>query len=89
MAQTGVVAMGIFQLLQQGFSVMELKKTTTLFSLADDIEFIGMVLPGEKMIISGELIYLRKGNIKAKTHIARENGEIVCSGVLTGTGVKQ
>lgn len=88
MAQTGVVAMGIFQLLKQGVSVMELKKTTTLFSLADDIEFTGMVLPGEKVIISGELIYLRKGNIKAKTTIARENGEIVCSGVLSGAGVK-
>ena len=88
MAQTGVVAMGIFQLLQQGISVMELKETTTLFSLADDIEFTGMVLPGEKVIISGELIYLRKGNIKSKTHIARENGEIVCSGILSGAGVK-
>ncbi len=89
MAQTGVVAMGIFQLIQQGISVLELKETTTLFALADDIEFTGMVLPGEKVIISGELIYLRKGNIKARTKIARENGEIVCSGLLSGAGVKK
>ena len=89
MAQTGVVAMGIFQLLLQGISIPELKETTSLFALADNVEFTGMVLPGEQVIISGELIYLRKGNIKAKTRIARENGEVICSGILTGTGVKQ
>lgn len=89
MAQTGVVAMGIFQLLRQGVSVAELKKTTTLFSLADNIEFTAMVLPGEKVMIAGELIYFRKNNIKAKTTISRENGDRVCSGILTGAGVKQ
>jgi 3-hydroxyacyl-[acyl-carrier-protein] dehydratase len=88
MAQTGVVAMGIYQLLRQGVSVAELQKTTSLFSLADNIEFTGMVLPGEKVIIAGELIYFRKNNIKAKTAITRENGEMVCSGILSGAGVK-
>lgn len=89
MAQTGVVAMGIYQLLRQGLTVAELKQMTTLFSFADEIEFTGIVYPGEQVIIAGEIIYLRKGNLKTRTRIERENGETVCSGVLTGTGVKE
>jgi 3-hydroxyacyl-[acyl-carrier-protein] dehydratase len=88
MAQTGVVAMGIYQLLQQGFSIDELKQMTTLFAFADNIEFTGIVSPDEKVIISGEMVYLRKGTLKTNTCITRESGEKVCSGTLTGAGVK-
>jgi len=88
MAQTGVVAMGIYQLLQQGFSIDELKQMTTLFAFADNIEFTRIVLPNEKVIISGEMVYLRRGTMKTMAHIIRENGEKICSGTLTGTGVK-
>ena len=89
MAQTGVVAMGIYQLLRQGLPVAELKQMTTLFAFADAIEFTGIVHPDEQVIISGEIIYLRKGNLKTRASIKRKNNEIVCSGVLTGTGVKK
>ena len=89
MAQTGVVAMGIYQLLHQGVPVEELKQMTTLFAFADEIEFNGIVHPGEQVIVRGEIIYLRKGNLKTRVSITRENGETVCMGVLTGTGVKQ
>ena len=89
MAQTGVVAMGIYQLLRQGMSVAELKQMTTLFAFADAIEFAGIVYPEEQVIIRGEIVYLRKGNMKTRASIERENGEIVCSGMLTGTGVKR
>jgi len=89
MAQTGVVAMGIYQLLHQGVPVEELKQMTTLFAFADEIEFTGIVHPGEKVIVHGEIIYLRKGHLKTRTRIERKNGETVCSGILTGTGVKK
>ena len=89
MAQTGVVAMGIYQLLRQGVPVAELKQMTTLFAFADEIEFTGIVHPSEKVIIAGEIIYLRKGHLKTRTRIERKNGETVCSGILTGTGVKK
>ena len=89
MAQASVVAMGIYQLLSQGVSVKELKQMTTLFSFADTIEFTGIVRPGEQVIVHGEIIYLRKGNLKTRARIERENGEAVCLGVLTGTGVKK
>lgn len=89
MAQTGVVAMGIYQLLHQGIPVEELNQMTTLFTFADAIEFTGIVHPGEQVIVRGEIIYLRKGNLKTRASIERESGEIVCCGVLTGTGIKQ
>lgn len=89
MAQTGVVAMGIVQLLRQGVPPRELRNINTLFALADAIEFNGVVLPGERVCIFGDLIYFRKGTLKAKTWITRENEEMVCSGILTGAGVKK
>lgn len=88
MAQTGVVAMGIYLLLKQGMPAAELTRMTTLFAFADEIEFTGMVAPGEKVIICGEKQYLRKGTLKTRVRIVRENGAPVCAGVLTGVGGK-
>lgn len=89
MAQAGVVAMGLYLLLHQGVSVSELEQMTPLFAFADEVEFTGIVSPGETVHIHGEKQYLRKGNLKTRAHIVRENGESICSGVLTGTGVKK
>jgi 3-hydroxyacyl-[acyl-carrier-protein] dehydratase len=89
MAQTGVVAMGIYLLLKRGVPVSELKEMITLFAFADEIEFLGIVSPGETVIIHGQKIYLRKGNLKTRCSITRENGQMVCTGVLTGTGIKK
>ncbi|MFZ2633380.1 MAG: beta-hydroxyacyl-ACP dehydratase [Desulfosalsimonadaceae bacterium] len=87
MAQTAVVAMGIYQLLSQGIPPLQLQQMTTLFAFADAVEFTGIVYPNEPVEIFGELIYLRRGHLKTKARIQRENGETVCSGILTGTGV--
>ncbi len=87
MAQTGVVAMGIFLLMQQGVSFDAMKQMTTLFAFVDDVEFTGIVHPCEKVIIKGKKKYFRKKNLKTTVSIERENGDTVCMGVLTGTGV--
>ena len=89
MAQTGVVAFGLYLVMEQGREE-ELKsgKLTTLFTVIDVMEFAGMVRPGERVIIRGEKVYFRKGNLKAKVSMERENGEPVASGVLAGMGVK-
>jgi 3-hydroxyacyl-[acyl-carrier-protein] dehydratase len=86
MAQTGVVAFGIYLLMKQNVFNEETEKMTTLFTLADNIEFAGIVNPGERVIIRGEKIYFRKGNLKTRVSMQRENGETVCSGVLAGMG---
>ncbi len=87
MAQTGVVAFGIYLLMRQGMSPERIRRMITLFVMADDCEFHAVVSPGERVIVRGEKIYLRRGNLKTKVKMERENGEFVCSGTLTGRGV--
>jgi 3-hydroxyacyl-[acyl-carrier-protein] dehydratase len=89
MAQTGVVAFGLYLVIEQGREA-ELKSgnLTTLFTVIDVMEFTGIVNPGERVIIRGEKVYFRKGNLKAKVSMERENGELIASGVLAGMGVK-
>jgi 3-hydroxyacyl-[acyl-carrier-protein] dehydratase len=88
MAQTGVVALGLYLTLLQGQkSLQETKAMITLFTLADAVEFSGMVLPGERVIVRGEKLYFRRGSLKTKVSMERENGELVCCGILAGTGV--
>jgi 3-hydroxyacyl-[acyl-carrier-protein] dehydratase len=87
MAQTGVVAFGIYQLMRQGMSSDQIRQLITLFAMVDDCEFNGIVSPGETVIIKGEKVYLRRGNLKTKVSMERENSEMICCGVLTGRGV--
>jgi len=88
MAQTGVVAFGLYLLMTEKKGSAEgAKRLTALFTTLEEVEFLGIVKPGERVIIRGEKVYFRKGNLKTKTSMYRENGEIVCSGVLAGMGV--
>jgi len=87
MAQTGVVAFGIHLLMEQGVSPDKIKHLATLFSMVDNVEFNSIVSPGDTVIIRAEKIYFRRGNLKTKAGIERTDGDIVCSGVLTGRGV--
>ncbi|MBI4632402.1 MAG: beta-hydroxyacyl-ACP dehydratase [Deltaproteobacteria bacterium] len=88
MAQTGVVALGLYLTMKQNGTITEgAPKLTTLFTFADGVEFSGIVIPGERVIIRGEKIYFRKGSLKTKVSMERESGEMVCFGLLAGTGV--
>jgi len=88
MAQTGVVALGLYLTMLQGQdSFREAGKMITLFTMAEEVEFDGIVLPGERVIVRGEKIYFRRNSLKTRVRMERENGELVCSGILAGTGV--
>jgi 3-hydroxyacyl-[acyl-carrier-protein] dehydratase len=88
MAQIGVVAFGIYLLAcQKKMRPSQMNIPLSLFSLADDVEFKGIVTPGERVIVKGRKIYLRKGALKVDINMERENGEIVCLGKLAGVGV--
>lgn len=86
MAQTGVVAFGFYLIMRQNMSDDQRGRLTTLFTLADDVEFNGIVSPGERVIVRGGKVYFRRGNLKAKVSMERENGEIICSAILAGMG---
>jgi 3-hydroxyacyl-[acyl-carrier-protein] dehydratase len=88
MAQTGVVAFGLYlSFLKNEFSPEYLKGMTTLFTLADNIEFFSTVAPGETVVIQGEKVYFRGRSLKTNVVMTRENGDTACSGVLAGMGV--
>jgi 3-hydroxyacyl-[acyl-carrier-protein] dehydratase len=89
MAQIGVVAYGMYLLsCQRNVRPSQMTGPLSLFSLAEDIEFTGMVLPGERVIVRGKKIYMRKGVLKVETSMERETGEVVCTGRLAGMGVE-
>ena len=90
MAQIGVVAFGMYLLAcQKNVRPSQMKSPLSLFSLADNVEFKGIVAPGERVIVKGRKIYFRKGSIKVDLTMERESGDVVCSGKLAGMGVEK
>jgi 3-hydroxyacyl-[acyl-carrier-protein] dehydratase len=89
MAQTGVVAYGIYLLTRSGaMTLEEIRPFVTLFTFMESVEFTGIVRPGERIIVRGEKIYFRKMSLKVRVQMERENGEPVCSGIIAGMAVK-
>lgn len=87
MAQVSVVAFGIYQLLRGITPEAHMNGMTTLFSMVEGIEFLKPVYPGEKVIITGEKIYFRRGSLKVSALMEKEDGTAVCHGKLLGVGV--
>lgn len=86
MAQTGVVAFGLYlNMMRSGNPGRGLM---TLFTLAEQVEFFRIVPPGETVVVRGEKIYFRGRSLKTSVVLRRENGDIACSGVLAGMGVQ-
>ncbi|MCL2669344.1 MAG: beta-hydroxyacyl-ACP dehydratase [Syntrophaceae bacterium] len=88
MAQTGVVAFGLY-LAEQDAKIDRLLEGVTLFSLADQVEFAGVVRPGEQVVISGRKVYFRNGQLKVACSMVRPDGEVVCSGTLAGMAISR
>jgi 3-hydroxyacyl-[acyl-carrier-protein] dehydratase len=84
MAQTGLVALGIFLMLRQGISAERIAKTAFLFALADGVQFDQAVYPGETILIEGRNLLFRRGTIRSAVQIRGEGDESVCRGILTG-----
>lgn len=90
MAQIGVVAFGIYLFAcQKNTRPNQLNLPLSLFSLADAVEFKGIVRPGERVIVKGKKIYFRKGALKVDIVMERENSEVVCMGKIAGVGVEK
>jgi 3-hydroxyacyl-[acyl-carrier-protein] dehydratase len=87
MAQTGVVAFGLYLSLLRDKGEKEPEKPVTLFTMAENVEFTGVVRPGELVMITGRKIYFRGNQLKVAVSMTRHNGEEVCSGILAGKGI--
>ncbi|EHQ05736.1 MAG: beta-hydroxyacyl-ACP dehydratase [Leptonema illini] len=82
MAQTGVVALGIYNAIKNGGSLNQI----SLFTDAE-VEFAAMVLPGDTVTIKSQKIFLRRGKIRSKVDIYKQDGTLAASGTLSGMGV--
>jgi len=87
MAQTGVVAFGLYLSMLPGEKQKGIEDPITLFTLAENVEFTGVVSPGERVTVTGKKVYFRGNQLKVDISMARPNGEEVCSGTLAGKGV--
>lgn len=85
MAQAGVVAHGIWLLAKEA-GVGELAKLVTVFTDAN-IEFAGMVRPGERVLTTGRKQFFRRRKLRAAVEMRLEDGTLVASGTLAGIGV--
>jgi len=89
MAQTGVVAFGIYLTMKQmNITAGQTKGITTLFTIAENVEFLKIVKPGEQVVVYGEKIYFRKGSLKSRIRMETPEGEVICHGILAGTGAR-
>ena len=85
MAQTGVVAYGLY-LLSLQLEASKLDQWLTLFSDAE-VEFFRTVLPGETVTITAKKVFWRRMKLKAQVEMHNQQGELVASCVISGMGV--
>ena len=85
MAQAGVVALGLYLLVREA-SLEEAEKLVTFFTDAN-VEFSGLVRPGDRVRITGQKLFFRRRKLRSRVVMHLEDGTLVCSGELSGMGV--
>lgn len=87
MAQTGVVAYGIY-LLSLQVETKEITQWLTLFTDAE-VEFILPVLPGDTVTMSAKKVFWRRMKLKAQVEMRNHEGKLVASALVSGLGVRK
>ena len=85
MAQAGVVALGIY-LAYRELDEDAAAKLVTFFTEAN-VEFTGIVEPGETLELVGRKVFFRRLKLRAEVEARRRDGTTVAAGVLAGMGV--
>lgn len=86
-AQVGVVALGIY-LFALDHTREELARTVTLFVEAE-VEYSGVVLPGDEVTISARKVFWRRNKLRSEATMALADGKVVCTATISGLGVQQ
>jgi 3-hydroxyacyl-[acyl-carrier-protein] dehydratase len=85
MAQVSVVALGIYLIaLEAGEAAVQ--RRLALFTDAE-VEFSGLVGPGARVTIRAEKVFFRRGKIRSRAEMTRDDGTVVCSATIAGMGV--
>jgi len=87
LAQVGVVALGIYLYALQ-YGREGVKKRIALFTDAS-IDFSGIVKPGERVTISAQKMFFRRGKLRSEASMALDDGTVVCAGTISGLGVER
>lgn len=87
MAQTGVVAFGLY-LTSKIAKAEELPEWTTFFTDCK-IDFYRPVFPGETVIVKGQKVFFRKMKLQTSVKLFSNNNELIAEGVVSGMGVKR
>ena len=82
MAQAGVVAHGIYLLGRAAAAEAAL----IVFTDAT-VEFASIVRPGERVLVRGRKLVLRRSLLRAQVEVHREAGDLVCSATIAGMRV--
>ena len=85
MAQAAVIPLAIHAFCQE-LDPDELERMTTLFTDAN-VEFSGVVRPGDRVTVSGRKVFYRRRKLRAECEMKLEDGSVVCSGTLSGMGI--
>ena len=85
LAQVGVVALGLCLIARdQGREAV--LDALALFTDAN-IEFTGLVSPGDRVTIRATKVFFRRGKIRSEAEMTLDDGTVVCSGTISGLGV--
>ena len=85
-AQVGVVALGIYLLALEAGEA-EVGRRIALFSDAE-VEFSGIVRPGDGVTIDAERVFYRRGKLRSKAEMRTDDGNVVCTATISGMGVQ-
>ena len=86
MAQAGVVAFGLYLVSLEDGGREAVEKLLTIFTDAN-VEFSGMVHPGQRVTTTGRKEVFRRRKLRAAVEMRLDDGTVVASGTLAGMGV--
>ena len=86
MAQTGVVALGIY-LVARERGVEEVRRVLTVFT---DVtaEFTGVVRPGDTVTIRARKVFFRRMKLRSDVEMRLADGSLVATATVAGMGVE-
>lgn len=86
MAQTGVVALGIY-LVARERGVEEVRRVLTVFT---DVtaEFTGVVRPGDTVTIRARKVFFRRMKLRAEVEMRKGDGSLVATATVAGMGIE-
>jgi 3-hydroxyacyl-[acyl-carrier-protein] dehydratase len=85
MAQTGVVALGLY-LKALEVDRDDLRRWRTVFTDAQ-VEFLGLVLPGQTVVCRARKVFWRRDKLRSEVELTRD-GAVVATGTLAGMGLR-